>query len=333
MIVVNACFLKTSAGKLADYHYARRGYRFDIDIDKNGHLMRSSEEAYSDAHQADIDYASTLEFLSVKYSKPQVKVGETLQISMQVKSYTDLNPKTCNFGISSEGAPLQSGGYPVVNEIPGCKVKVVGENLWEISTSLKVPASMASGNYYPRAIKVVGEGTLNTAFLFLPEQNGFNVINDKITTAFSLKSIEVGPGVKPIAKFGAQAITNSFEYKQGQKIELRITVNSSTPVHVKALSTYTMSVVNNQLQALQNTASLEDYTGFNFKQKTLDAGPGLKTIVLTFTIPERFSNAMTFGMSIQGIFLEDDAFQQSIWKASGPWDYLFIDTRLMDSNR
>ena len=332
IILVNACYKTDSSGKLSDYHYARRGYRFDLDLDAKGLILKSSNEALADAFQADIDFASTLELISVNYSKPQVTAGDELQIKMQVKSYTDLIPQTCNFGISNEGAPLQGGGFPVAKETSSCQVKVIGDNLWEISTALKITADMPSGQYYPRILKVVGEGKPNTALLMLPEQNGFHVINNNVTTAFAVKSIEVNPQVTSVSKLGNQAITNSYMYRLGQPIEIRIHVNSSTNVYIKGIATYTLAAINNNLQAVQNSGGLTDFSDFKMTQTTLNEGPNLKTIVLTFTVPERWQNYPQLGLSLQQIYLEDDAFQQMIWKASGTWDYLFIDQRLVNAN-
>lgn len=332
MILVNACYKKDSLGQLSDYHYARRGYRFDLDLDSKGQILNSSQEALADAIQADIDYASTLELISVNYSKPQVTGGDDLQIKMQVKSYTDLQPQTCNFGISNQGAPLQGGGFPVAKETASCQVKVIGEDLWEISTSLKISSDMANGHYYPRIIKVVGTGKPNTALLMLPEKNGFEVINQNRTTAFSVQSIEINHELTPISQFGGQAVTNSYTYQSGQQIEIRIHTNSSSKVYIKGISTYTMSAVNNKLQAVQNSGSITDFTGFNMTQKTTDDGPQLKTIVLTFTVPERWQNYPLLGISLQQIYIENEAFQQINWNASGAWDYLFIDKRLSQAN-
>ncbi|WP_413587093.1 hypothetical protein [Bdellovibrio sp. HCB274] len=332
MILGNTCYKANAAGQLVDYHFARRGYKFDIVLDKNGLLDSSSEELLGDSLAADLDFVSTLEFLSVNYNKNQVKAGEAIQISMRVKSYTDLKPHHCDFGISQEGAPLQAGGYPLVSNTPNCQVKVVGENLWEISTSFTVPPDMVGGNYYPRIIKVVGDGEPNTALLFLPEQNGFNVGNVPGSSGIAVQSVKV-LGPKSTAKFGDQPLTNSYVYSQGQQIEVRIDVKSASSVRIKGLATYTLAAINNELQAVQNQGPLEDFTGFMMKQRTVDAGPGMKTIILTFTIPQAWQNAPLFGMSLQGIYLEDEGFQQTVWQAAGTWDYLFIEQRLFDSNR
>lgn len=331
-IIVNACYKKKFL-ILADHHFARRGYRFDLVLDSNGRILDSSEESLSDALPADLEAVMTLELQSLKYSKNPVAVGDQLRLSAQVKSYTDLIPETCQFGIAQAGAPVQSGGYPTVQQLPDCNVKVVGPNLWEISTSLQIPPDMMAGEYFIRVIKVSGKGEPDTALIFMQEENGFQVKNANPTRALAVKSIEVGPGLTSITKFGPETVTNSYSYKPGQRIEVRVHVVSNSCINTKGISTYAMAGVNGRLQAIQNAGAFKDFPGYDMTQKCVDAGPGLKTLVLSFVVPKETQGHAVLGISLQELYLENETFQQIHWKASGKFDYMFIDQRLLEANR
>jgi|GEM_PF-7111971 hypothetical protein len=332
MIMVNACYLGSN-GRLVDLQFDRRGYHFDIELDQQGRFQKTSQEFLADALAADLEFITTLELQELKYAKSPITVGEIQTIVLKVKSYTDLTPQVCDFGLSGENPAIQGGGYPSVTSVPNCKVKDLGNRVWEISVSFKISANTYAGKYFPRMIKVDGIGTVSSALLLLPEENGFEVINSNVTAKYSVKSVQITNGLKRISKFGAQAITNSYEFSRGQKIELQIVVNSSSPVRIKGLDTYTLANVNNELQAVHNSGSFKDFVGFNFKEKILNSGNGTYTIILEFTVPDRFNKTPIYGISIQGIFLEDEAFQQNYWKASGPFDYMFIEQSLVNSNR
>ena len=318
----------------ADHDVSKRNYTFRFYLTPEGRIDPTQDmtERLADSMGAYMDYISTIQLIEMRFSNTQIKSGGVLNIVARIKSFTPLKPQKCQLGLAIQGTPVDNeDGMPRVNTTPECRITEVSDGIWELQTSLPISSNFASGNYFARLIFITGTGGDGAAYLQLPEKYGFTVTSSNTAAGFSIVEM-TAPNLTPLKNFGAQALTNSYRYSQGQKIDVYFKIKSAGPVRIKGLAFYTLSNVNNELTAIKNTMSIEDLPEMQMTQKSVNSEPGYQTIQLSFVIPTMWLKHQTFGLSLQEVIFENDSFQITSWNAKGTFDSMFLVEEIIQAN-